>query len=147
MRSGTLDEKLIEDSACVPITESSLAEEPSEDEAVEVDADCACPGRWTLSRFWSGLGAEIVRDSCLRCGVDWKAYGCTGEGAFLYAVLFDPLYMLLGACPRRGDCCGGPWKASEEEGRECSIVMVLEDCMGSTSAMGVVGMRDQIERR
>ena len=140
MRSGTLNEKLIEDSASVPITESSLAEDASDEEAVEVDADCACPARCTLSKFCSAAGAEIVRDSCLRCGVDWNAYGCTGEGALLYAaVLFDPLYMLLGAWPRRGDCCGGPWKASEEEGRECSIVMVLEDVMGSgsTSAMGL----------
>ena len=73
-------------------------------------------------------------------GVAWNAYGCTGAAWLLYAVLFDPLYMLLGACPRRGDCCCGPWKASAEEGRECSIVIVLEDVMGSgsTSAMDPV---------
>jgi hypothetical protein len=56
--------------------------------------------------------------------------------------------MLLGAWPRRGDCCWGPWKASEEEGRECSIVIVLEDCMGSgsTSAMDSVESAGQSER-
>lgn len=56
--------------------------------------------------------------------------------------------MLLGAWPRRGDCCVGPWKASAEEGRECSIVTVLELCMGSdsTSAMGSVGV-DVIVKR
>ncbi len=66
---------------------------------------------------------------------------------FLYAALFVPLYMLLGAWPRRGDCCGGPWKASEEEGRDCSIVTVLEDVMGrvSTSAMESVECADRSE--
>jgi len=150
VRSGTLDEKLIEDSACVPITESSFAEDASEEEAVDVEADCECPGRCTLSRFCPPFGAEIVLDSCLRCGVDWNAYGCTGAAELLNVVLFEPLYMLLGAWPRRGDCCGGFWNVSEEEGRECSIVIVLEDCMGSgsTSAMGPVEgrVKDQRER-
>lgn len=49
--------------------------------------------------------------------------------------------MLRDCCPRRGDCeycCDEPWNASEDEGRECNIVMVLEDCIGggSTSAIG-----------
>lgn len=49
--------------------------------------------------------------------------------------------MLLGVCPSRGDCgycCDWDWKVSAEDGRECSIVIVLEDCMGGgrTSAIG-----------
>lgn len=61
--------------------------------------------------------------------------------------LFCPLYMLLGACPRRGDCgycCGGLWNASAEDGRECSIEMVLEDCIGggNTSAIGSAVVAD-----
>lgn len=39
-----LADKLIRDSACVPMTESSFAEDASEDEEVDVDADCAWPG-------------------------------------------------------------------------------------------------------
>jgi hypothetical protein len=103
VRSG-LEEKFIDVSVWVPITESSFAEDASE-EAVELDADCECPGRCTLRRFCPPFGAETVRDSCRKFGVAWNAYGCTGAAWFLYAVLLDPLYMLLGAWPRRGDCC------------------------------------------
>lgn len=35
-----LDDRLMKDSVCVPMTESSFAEEASEEEAVEVEADC-----------------------------------------------------------------------------------------------------------
>lgn len=50
---------------------------------------------------------------------------------------FGALYMLLGACVRRGDVgyeeVFEVWKASEEEGRECR----LELCIGvRTSAIG-----------
>lgn len=63
----------------------------------------------------------------------------------LYPV-FWPLYMLRVCCPMRGDveyCWEEPWNASEDEGRECNMVMVLEDCIGggSTSAMGSAVVR------
>lgn len=79
-----------------------------------------------------------MRESCRRCGVDWNAYGCTGEAAPLYE-LPEPLYMLLlDDWPSLGDCCWEFWNASAEDGREWSIVIVLEDCIkgGSTSAIG-----------
>lgn len=40
-------------------------------------------------------------------------------------------------------CCEEPWNASEDEGRECNMVMVLEDCIGggSTSAIGSAVVR------
>lgn len=46
----------------------------------------------------------------------------------------------------RGDCgycCDEPWNASEDEGRECNMAMVLEDCIGggSTSAIGSAVVR------
>lgn len=55
--------------------------------------------------------------------------------------LFCPLYMLRVCCPCRGEveyCWDEPLNASEDEGRECSIVMVLvgEDSGESTSAIG-----------
>ena len=86
------------------MTESSFAEEASE-EAVELEADCEWPARCTLRWFCPPFDAEPVRVSGFSVGVAWNAYGCTGAAWLLYAVLFDPLYMLLGAWPRRGDCC------------------------------------------
>lgn len=71
----------------------------------------------------------------------WKAYGCTGDvGEPLYDPLFCPLYMLLGAWPKRGDCengCDGPCKASADDGRECSIVIVLGDWRGGDSTSAI----------
>lgn len=42
-----------------------------------------------------------------------------------------------------GYCCEEPWNASEDEGRECNMVMVLEDWIGgdSTSAIGSAVVR------
>lgn len=57
---------MISDSACVPMTESSFDDDASDDDAVEVEADCEWVGLWTLSKFCPPLGAEIVRDSCRR---------------------------------------------------------------------------------
>jgi hypothetical protein len=67
VRSG-LDEKSIDVSVWFPITESSFAEDASE-EVVELEADCECPALCTLRRFCPAFGAEIVRDSCRRFGV------------------------------------------------------------------------------
>jgi hypothetical protein len=64
------------------MTESSFADgcvDVSEEE-VEVDA----VGLWLPTGPWEVVGADAVRISCRRFGVDWNAYGCTGADVPLY---------------------------------------------------------------
>jgi len=81
-----LDDKLINDEGRPPITESSFAaEEASED---EVDTDAVA--LWLPIGPCDVVGADVVLISCLRVGVDWKAYGWTGAVAPRYELLFCP---------------------------------------------------------
>lgn len=64
-----------------PITESSFTD-GTEDVSDEEDTDNV--GLWLPIGPCGVVGAEMVRLSCRRCGVDWNAYGCTGVDAPLY---------------------------------------------------------------
>lgn len=87
-----------------------------------------------------------------RFGVELKAYGCTGAPDAPRYGVFWPLYMLPCVLweefASRGNCWELPWKASEEDGREWSIVIVLEGVIGSgsTSAIGSPVVQDGSRR-
>lgn len=79
-RSGIGEERLISEPGREPMTESSFADGTDVESDDDVDVDGVCAGCLLppTPPCAVPLGAELVRVSCRRCGVDWNAYGCTG---------------------------------------------------------------------
>lgn len=80
-----LDDKLMNDAGLFALTtESSFAD--GCDEVSEEDVDTEAVGLWLPTGPCEVVGADPVLTSCLKFGVDWKAYGCTGAEAPRYEV-------------------------------------------------------------
>lgn len=72
-KSGTLEDRLISEPFREPMTESSLADgcdEVSEDVVEEAEADWVWACLWLPTAPCDVEGADTVRESCLKCGVD-----------------------------------------------------------------------------
>ena len=68
---------MISDTGRDPDRVSSLPDVDESDEVVEAEV----VGLWCEIGPWDVFGAEPVRASCRKFGVEWNAYGCTGADA------------------------------------------------------------------
>lgn len=102
-RSGSCDDKLITEPAREPMTESSFNDGTDEVSDDDVDGEGACPIGLlgATPPLAATLGGAPPCECCRRCGVFWKAYGCTGGADEARYAFCCAICMFLEVGPRR----------------------------------------------